>query len=147
MIDVSADVEILAEPTDIAAVMFDPHRDPDWVKAVHTVEVIDPGIKPGARVRRTGALLGQAVSWTTEVVSFQFPHVLELRVTDGPFIGTVVYQVGRSAGGAIARIRNVGEIGAPGIQPESTVAGPMRAALAADLARLKVLIEQEQASR
>jgi len=146
MLDVTADIEILAEPTDIASVMFDPHRDPEWIGAVRSVDVMDPGIKPGARVRRTGVLLGKDVSWTTEVVAFHFPHLLELRVSDGPFVGTVTYQVGRSATGAVARIQSVGEMGTLGL-PESVVAAPWRAALAADLGRLKALVEQAGTNR
>ncbi len=141
MIDVTAEIEIAASPADIAAVMFDPHRDPDWMAAVSTVDVMDPGIKPGARVRRAGTLFTKDISWTTEVVAFHFPHVLELRVLDGPFVGSIVYQVGRSAGGSVARIQNVGEMRAPGL-PESMIGGPMRAAMASDLARLKALVEQ-----
>jgi uncharacterized membrane protein len=144
MLDVTAEIEIRASPADIAAVMFDPHRDPDWMAAVDMVEVMDPGIKPGARVRRAGTLLGKDVSWTTEVVAFHFPHVLELRIADGPFVGSVVYQVGRSAGGSVARIQNVGEVSAMGL-PAAMIAGPMRAALAADLERLKAIVEQAAA--
>lgn len=141
MLDVSAEIDIAASPADIAAVMFDPHRDQEWVAAVRTVEVMDPGIKPGARVRRTGSLLGHDVTWTTEVASFHFPHLLELRVVEGPFSGTVVYQVGRSPSGSVARIQHVGELGGLNIA-ESMVAGPMRAAIAADLERLKAIVEQ-----
>ena len=139
MIDVTADIEIAADPTDIAAVMFDPHRDPDWIGAVRTVEVMDPGIKPGARVRRAGTMLGKDISWTTEVVSFHFPHLLHLKIADGPFTGTVVYQVNRSAGGSTARIRSAGEL-TLGL-PDALIAGPLRSAMAADLERLKRLVE------
>ena len=139
MIDVTADIEIAADPTDIAAVMFDPHRDTEWVAAVRTVDVMDPGIKPGARVRRTGTVLGKDVAWTTEVVAFHFPHLLQLRVADGPFAGTVAYHVARSAGGSTARIRSTGEL-ALGL-PDALVAGPLRSALAADLERLKRVVE------
>jgi hypothetical protein len=146
MLDVTAEIEIAASPADIAAVMFDPHRDPDWMSAVSAVEVFDPGIRPGARVRRTGTLLGRDISWTTEVVAFQFPHVLELKVSDGPFVGSIVYQVGRSAGGSVARVQNVGEMRSPAL-PESMIGGPMRAALIADLERLKAIVEQSAGSR
>jgi len=144
MLDIAAEIEILASPADIAAVMFDPHRDPEWVAAVRTVDVMDPGIKPGARVRRSGSLFGKDFTWTTEVAGFHFPHLLELRLVDGPFVGSVVYQVGRSARGSVARIQNVGEMNGVGV-PESMIAGPMRAALAADLERLKAVVEQAAA--
>jgi hypothetical protein len=141
-VDVAAEIEIAAEPTDVAGVMFDPHRDPEWMKAVTAVDVIDPGIKPGARVRRTGQFMGHEVSWTTEVASFQFPHLLVLNVKDGPFVGSVRYEVGRSGAGSIARIRTAGSPTAFGFLPSAMIEGPLRTALQADLARLKALIER-----
>jgi hypothetical protein len=145
MIDVSAEIEIAAEPTDVAAIMFDPHREPEWMSAVSTVDVVDPGIKPGARVRRTGSLLGRDVSWTTEVAAFHFPHVLDLRLTDGPLVGTLSYRVTRSAGGTTARLRTVGDAGVLGFLPEPVFGGMVRSALASDLERLKSLVEGPRA--
>jgi len=142
-VNVSAEVEITAEPTDVAGVMFDPQREPEWMSAVKTVELLDPGIKPGARVRRTGSLVGQDFTWTTAVESFHFPHALTLRIVDGPFTGTVSYSVQRSAGGSIARITNRGESNALGFLPASIVEGGMRKMLEGDLARLKGVIEKK----
>jgi uncharacterized membrane protein len=141
-IDIAAQIEISAEPTDVAGVMFDPHRDPEWMKAVKTVNVVDAGIKPGARVERTGSFMGREFSWTTEVVSFHFPHLLELRISEGPIVGTVTYNVVRSATGSTAKIRNVGDPGKFGFLPEAMITTPMRSALTADLERLKTLVER-----
>ena len=49
-IDVSAEIDITASPADIAGVMFDPNREPEWMKAVAGVELIDPALERGARV-------------------------------------------------------------------------------------------------
>jgi hypothetical protein len=140
-IDVSAEIDIAAEPTDVAGVMFDPHREPEWLAAVRSVEVLDRAIRPGARVRRTAAFMGRDLAWTTEVVSFQFPHALELRVAEGPFAGQVAYQVGRAAGGSVARIRGVGDPVPAGSPAEPGLADRVRAELTAGLERLKALVE------
>jgi hypothetical protein len=140
-IEVTAQIDIAAEPTDVAGVMFDPHREPEWVQAVKTVEVLDPGIRPGARVRRTGTFMGRDFTWTTAVAGFNFPHLLELKLEDGPIVGTLTYLIGRSGQGSMARIRTVGDPGKFGALPESLIVEPIRAALTADLARLKALIE------
>ena len=142
-IDISAEVEIAASPADIAGVMFDPERDPDWVKAVAVVELMDPALEPGARVRRVGAFLGQQLEWTTQVEAVHFPHVLALRVIDGPFAGTVRYDIQRSAGGSRVRIRSVGDVTRPVLAPAALIAGPMKAAMSADLERLKGLVENQ----
>lgn len=140
-IDISAEIEIAAAPADIAGVMFDPEREPEWIKAVAVVELIDPALEPGARVKRTGAFLGQPLAWTTEVETVHFPHVLALRIVDGPFTGTVRYDVQRSAGGSRVRIRSVGDVTRPVLAPAALLAAPMKAALAADLERLKAIVE------
>jgi hypothetical protein len=142
-IDVSAEIEIAAAPADIAGVMFDPERDPDWVKAVTGVELVDPALEPGARVRRVGAFLGQQLAWTTQVEAVHFPHVLALRIIDGPFSGTVRYDIQRSPGGSRVRIRSVGDVTRPALAPAALITGPLKAAMAADLERLKTLVENQ----
>jgi hypothetical protein len=140
-IDVSADIEIAADPADIAAIMFDPQREKDWIEMVQDVELIDQALAPGAKVRHRGRVMGHDVAWVTEVEAVHFPHVLTLRVSDGPFVGTVRYDIQRSAGGSRARVRNVGEPAGLGFLPASMIEGPMRAALTSNLARLKALVE------
>jgi uncharacterized membrane protein len=139
--DVSADIDIAAAPADIAGIMFDPARDADWMNAVTSVDVIDPALEPGARVRRTGRFLGKTFTWTTQVESVHFPHLLALRIVDGPFTGTMRYDIQRAGAGSRVRIRNVGQAGALSLMPDAFVAGPMRRALEEDLARLKVIVE------
>ncbi len=139
-IDVSGEIDIEAAPADIAGVMFDPQREPEWMKVVTGVELIDPALAPGARVRRTGTLMGRTIGWTTEVERVHFPHVLALRVVDGPFRGTVRYEIQRSGTGSRVRVHNVGEADDLPV-PAALVAAPLRAALAADLQRLKAIVE------
>lgn len=141
-IDVSADIDITAAPADIAGVMFDPAREPEWIKAVTAVEILDPALEPGARVRRTGSFLGQTFGWTTEVDTVHFPHLLALRVVDGPMQGLVRYDIQRTAAGSRVRVRNTGESAMLKTLPAALVEGPMRSALAADLARLKAIVER-----
>jgi carbon monoxide dehydrogenase subunit G len=141
-IDVAAEIEIAADPADIAAVMFDPARAADWMSAVTGVEVIDPALVRGARVRHRGKVLNQELSWMTEVEAVHFPHVLALRISEGPLVGTTRFDIQRSAGGSRVRIRNVGEPGpALSIVPAAMIPGPLKLAMAADLERLKAIVE------
>jgi hypothetical protein len=138
-IDVSAEIEITASPADIAGVMFDPVREPEWMKAVTGVELIDPALEPGARVKRSGTFFGQTLSWTTTVEAVHFPHVLVLRVVEGPFLGSVRYDIQRSGAGSRVRVRSAGDVS---LAPAALLTSPMRAALTADLDRLKALVER-----
>lgn len=140
-IEVSAETDIDAAPADIAGVMFDPAREPEWITPITAVELIDPALVPGARVRRTGSLMGKTVSWTTEVETVHFPHVLALKITDGPVSASVRYDIQRSGSGSRVRIRGVGDGSALGFLPDSLVTGPARSALTAALGRLKAIVE------
>lgn len=143
-IDISVEIEISgAAPADVASVMFDPAREPDWIEAVTGVEVIDPALAPGARVVHRGTLMGRELTWSTQVEAVHFPHILTLRITDGPFVGTVQYNIQRSGGGSHVRVRNVGDPTLPFV-PAALVAGPMRSMMAADLERLKALVQSEK---
>jgi uncharacterized membrane protein len=141
-IDVSVEIEIAAEPTDIASVMFDPQREPDWMSAIKSVEIIDAALKPGARVRHSASFMGREVAWTTHVDAVHFPHLLSMRIAEGPFSGMVSYQIQRSGSGSVVRIRNRGETNMLGFLPASVVEAPMRSALQADLGRLKAIVEK-----
>lgn len=139
--DVSAEIEIAASPADIAGVLFDPQREPEWIQIVSAVELLGGALEPGARVRRTGSLMGQQFTWTTEVESVHFPHLLILRVTDGPFTGLIRYDVQRAGGGSRVRIRNVGQADRLPL-PATMLAGVLKHAMESDLGRLKGLVER-----
>jgi len=142
-VNVTAEVEITAAPADVAAVMFDPAREPEWISAVKTVKMIDPALQPGARVQRTASFMGQELGWTTEVESVHFPHSLRLRIADGPFTGTIAYSIQRSANGSMVRVQNQGQTSMFGFLPSSMIEAPMRSAMTADLSRLKALVEHK----
>lgn len=124
------EIEIAAPPAHIAGVMFDPARDPEWIPTVTAVEVIDPSLAVGARVRREGRLNGAEAAWVSEVAVAHFPHLLKLRIPDGPLAGTLLYEIQRSGAGSRVRVRHLDPAGA------STAD-----LLGADLQRLKALIE------
>lgn len=142
MINVSAEIEIAASPAAIAGVMFDPERNSEWMKVVDRVEVLDPALAPGARVRYHGDFMGKSLSWLTTVQTVHFPHVLELAISDGPFVGTSRIGIQRSGGGSRVQVHSTGEVQGMSFIPDAMIAGPMKSAIEGDLGRLKALIEK-----
>ena len=140
-VDVAVETEIQAEPTDVASVMFDAQREPEWMEAVKQVELIDAALRPGARVRRVGSFMGYEFTWITVVEAVHFPHLLVLRIEDAPISGTVTYEIQRSGAGSVARVHNQGSTTKWNFIPSSMVEGPMRKAMSEDLARLKQVVE------
>jgi hypothetical protein len=105
------------------------------------VELHDRALAPGARVTHRGSVLGHDAAWTTEVDAVHFPHVLALRVVDGPFDGTLRFDIQRAAVGSRVRVRGAGSAAALDGLPAMVIEGPIRAALSGDLARLKTIVE------
>lgn len=140
-IDVAVETEIAAAPADIAAVMFDPQREKDWMQAVTGVELMDPALKPGARVTHRAHFMGRNVSWTTEVEAVHFPHLLTMKIPTGPYVGILRYDIQRNGAGSKVRIRTAGEAAQLGMLPTGLVVEPLKAILGDYLGRLKGLVE------
>ncbi len=102
------DVLINGAPADISGIMFDPMREHEWMTAVTSSVPQTPGITVGAEVKRTSIVNGAEVSWSTAVDAFHFPHVLRLTIGGGAS-GYIRYEVQRSGGGSVARIRATSE--------------------------------------
>ncbi|MEN3338746.1 MAG: hypothetical protein V7647_2422 [Acidobacteriota bacterium] len=122
--DIVQNIQIAAAPADVAAVMFDPARDREWMTSVTATSPRTAGITVGAEVDRTSIVAGQPVRWVTQVSGFHFPHVLRLRITGGQS-GAVHYEVQRAGTGSMAVVRAASEVDLFGF----------------DLQRLKALVE------
>jgi hypothetical protein len=140
-LDVMVGQTMAASADRVRAVMFDPRHDPGWMAAVRSVEPLGDETVPGARVRRVGRFLGRTLRWTTEVVAAREDE-LELRIVDSPMRGTVTYHIEPSGTGSHVTIRNTGE--APALAPRWFLRIAMRRSLAADLRRLKHVVERHR---
>jgi uncharacterized protein YndB with AHSA1/START domain len=133
--DVTASRQVRAPSRDVADVMFDPRRDPDWIGGAESVELLsaDPTAR-GARVRRHGGFLGKKFSWETEVIEHQPERLLRMRFIEGPMKGgDVTYRIEPSGDTSMVSIRNIGP-GLPGM------GWFVRRSVAKDLDRLAALV-------
>jgi hypothetical protein len=138
MVDVTVRSTIAAAAADVAAIMFDPNRDPEWIGGAQRVEVIGPlpyGI--GTRVRRHGAFLGRSFAWMTEVTEYEAGRLVRMKHVSGPFTGGVDYSISPAGEGSEVVIRNYGK--ASFWFP--FMAAMMKASVQADLKRLGGLLE------
>src|SRR5688500_4280659 len=108
-LDVLVTEQIDAPPTAVAAVQFDPRRDPDWIGGVNRVAWRGgPPLATGAQVRRTGRFLGRPIEWIMRVESFDPDRHVAMRSLRAPFPMQVDYRLEPGAGGgtrASIRIR------------------------------------------
>ena len=136
MVDVTASRYIAAKPGRVAAIMFDPRRDPEWIGGAKSVEPPngDP-TRVGARVTRHGGFLWRKFSWTTEVAGHEPDRILHMSFIEGPMKGgTVTYRIEPDGSGSRVSIRNTG----PGPQ---IMGWFVKRSVGKDLDRLAKLIE------
>src|SRR3982751_562210 len=108
--DTTATRAIAASPAQVAAVMFDPSRDPEWIGGAKSVDppTGDPTAK-GARTTRHGGFMGRKFSWQTEVAAYEPERLLDMRFVAGPMKGgSVTYRIEPQGNGSRVSIRNTG---------------------------------------
>ena len=144
-IDVTASVRIEAPPSAVAAVEFDPARDPEWIGGVDRVEhVTPPPIALQSQVRRIGGFLGRPIEWVMRIDVLEPDRHVGMHALKSPFPMDVDYVLeplddGRATQASI-RIRGEGKgmYGLPG-----PLLGPMiRRSVTGDLRRLKRIVEE-----
>lgn len=136
MVDVTATRVIAAKPGLVAAVMFDPFRDPEWIAGAKSVDA-PPGdpTKIGVRVTRHGGFLGKKFWWQTEVAGFDPDHLLHMNFVAGPMKGgTVTYRIEPEGSASRVSIRNTG----PG---PALMGWFVKRSVGKDLSRLAKLVE------
>jgi hypothetical protein len=139
--DVRVETVIARPRADVAAVMFDPRNDAAWTTGVVEARPLTEGrLRVGSRVERTVKFLGRRFSYLYEVVAGEGDAFVEMTVTQ-PFPMHVRYELADVDGGTRATIHATGEargffrIAAP------LMNGMVRRNIAADLAKLKALVE------
>ncbi len=135
--DVTATKRISATPEQVAAVMFNPRRDPEWIGGAKSVDppTGDPTAS-GARVTRHGGFMGKKFSWQTEVVDFQPARLLRMSFVEGPMKGgDVTYRIEPTGGGWKVSVQNTG----PG---RSFMGWFVKRSVGKDLDRLARLVER-----
>ena len=108
--DITVTRTIAASPENVAAVMFDPTHDPEWIGGAKSVD--PPSGDPtalGARTTRHGGFMGRRFSWQTEVREFDPNRLLDMGFVAGPMKGGgVTYRIRPVGNASQVSIRNTG---------------------------------------
>ena len=142
---VDESIEIARPAGDVARYMFDWRNDPRWIGGISEARLATDGdFGVGSRVERVASFLGKRIEYVLEVEDYQPGALLAMRSVRAPFPMAVAYEVSDTRDGARARVRVDGD--ASGFY---RLAGPLlnlqaARAIAADLRRLKALLEAEE---
>jgi hypothetical protein len=144
-IDVTARTEIAAAPEAVAAVQFDPSRDPEWIGGVDRVELVtEPPIGTGSKVRRIGGFMGRPITWLMDVQRFEPARLVGMHALEAPFPMDVDYVLESVDGGRRTRasIRIRGDAaGMYGAMPGPLMGWMVKRSVQGDLKRLKRIVE------
>lgn len=142
-IDVVARLDIPAPPEAVAAVEFDPTRDPEWIGGVDRVEWITaPPFGEGSEVRRIGGFMGRPIEWIMHVEAFEPARHVGMRAVRSPFPMQVDYRLEPLVGGRRTRasIRIRGEAAGMYRLPGPLLGPMIRRSVTGDLRRLASIV-------
>jgi hypothetical protein len=142
-LDVTVTTVIDATPEAVAAIQFDPVRDPGWIGGVDQAEwASDPPLRQGSEVRRLGRFAGKPIEWLMHVEAFEPARHVGMRSIRGPFPMQVDYRLEPIEGARTrASIRIRGETAGPYRLPGPLLSFMVRRSVSGDLKRLRRLVE------
>jgi uncharacterized membrane protein len=144
---VDESIEIARPAGEVARYMFDWQNDPEWIGGISEARLVTDGdFGIGSRVERIASFVGKRIEYVLEVEDYQPGALLAMRSVRAPFPMSVTYEVTDARGAARVRVQVEGD--ASGFYK---LAGPLlnlqaARSIAADLRRLKTLLEGPEAA-
>jgi len=141
-LDETAEITIDREAADVAAYMFDPAHDTEWIGGIREVEPLTPPpIAHGSRVRRRASFLGRPIHYIMEIVELAPDRRLRMHAVEAPMPMDVTYEVQPIDGGSVARVRVQGDAGGFYRLAAPLMGTQVRRSIRNDVARLKRALE------
>jgi hypothetical protein len=145
--DVRVEAHVGRSPEEVAAYMFDPHHDPDWITGI---EHVDPPAGPvgvGAETHRLAKFMGRRIDYVLRIVQHVPDRLLVMESVRAPFPMGVTYGVEPDGSGSRVSLRVTGGYGLLMRLAQPIVSRQIRGSLEADLRHLRGRLEEAHASR
>jgi uncharacterized protein YndB with AHSA1/START domain len=142
-VDVTTEVVIRRQPTDVAEYAGDPSNAPEWYANIDEVRwETEPPLRVGSRLAFAARFLGRRLEYTYEIVEFEPGSRMVMSTAQGPFPMETTYTWEPTGDGATRMtLRNRGEPSGFARVAGSLMAPAMRRANRDDLAALKRILE------
>jgi hypothetical protein len=143
-VDVQTEIVIDRPRAEVAAHAADPGNATSWYRNIKRVEwETEPPLAVGSRIAFEAQFLGRTLKYTYEVREHVPGERFVMSTSEGPFPMETTYEWSDAGdGGTRMSLRNRGEPAGFGKVTAPLMAAAMRRANAADLRRLKELLEQ-----
>ncbi|GDX78318.1 ATPase [Deltaproteobacteria bacterium] len=141
-VDVLTELLINRPAAEVAAFAGDPSRAPEWYVNIKSVEWQTPApLAVGSRIAFVAHFLGRRLAYTYEIRELVPGERLVMSTTEGPFPMETTYTWAEEGAGTRMTLRNRGEPTGFSALVAPFMAMMMRRANAADLAKLKAVLE------
>ena len=142
-IDVTAKARIARGREEVAAYLFDPGNDPEWIGGVQEAALLgDQPIAAGSRVRRVARFLGRRIEYVNEVVELEPDSRLRMRSVAGPFPMDIEYSLTDAGDDTIFRNRVRGDASGFFRVASPAMAPMVRRSIQKDAERLRDVLER-----
>jgi hypothetical protein len=148
-IDVIAEVSVRRDREAVAAYMFEPATESEWIGGVREARLQgDPPLTTGSRVARVASFLGRRIDYVNEVVQLDPGRCLDMRSVQAPFPMRVTYTLeDADGGGTTVRNRVRGDARGFFALASPVLAALVRRSVQRDLERLRAALESAASDR
>jgi hypothetical protein len=139
--DVRVGTDIARPPEDVAAYMFDPRHDPEWIGGIERVDPPQGPVGVGTETHRLARFMGRRIDYVLRVSVFVPHRLLVMDSVRAPFPMGVTYEVEPAGTGARVGLRVTGGYGLLMRLAQPLVSRMIRRNLRADLRNLRRRLE------
>ena len=145
--DVRVEANVARSPGEVAAYMFDPRHDPEWITGI---EHVDPPSRPvavGTETHRLARFMGRRIEYVLRVKEYIPDRLMVMESVRAPFPMGVTYGIEPDRSGSRVSLRVTGGYGLLMRLAQPIVSRQIRRSLEADLRHLRGRLEASTTSR
>ena len=145
--DVRVEANVARSPDEVAAYMFDPSHDPEWITGI---EQVDPPAAPvgvGTETHRLAKFMGRRIDYVLKVVEHVPDRLLVMESVRAPFPMGVTYGVEPDGSGSCVSLRVTGGYGLLMRLAQPIFSRQIKRNLKADLRQLRGRLEANVTNR
>jgi len=143
--DVQVEAHVASSPEDVAAYMFDPHHDPEWISGIEHVDPPSGPVGVGTETHRLARFMGRRIDYVLRVTEHVPDRRLVMESVRAPFPMGVTYAVEPGPAGSLVSLRVTGGYGLLMRLAQPIVSRQIRRSLEADLRHLRGRLEEGDA--
>jgi hypothetical protein len=144
--NVRVEAHVGRSPEDVAAYMFDPRHDPEWITGIEHVDPTAAPVAVGTETHRLARFMGRRIDYVLRVIEYVPDRLLVMESVRAPFPMGVAYGVEPDPSGSRVSLRVTGGYGLLMRLARPIVSRQIRRNLEADLRHLRRRLESSDAN-